>query len=147
MFNSKYQDDSSQSPGFLFIKAYNTWYAEIQKALRIIGLTHPQFVILTVTAYFQNHGENPTQKMVADHSSIDVMTTSQVLRLLEKKQYIQRKQHPTDTRAKIIVLLDAGREKVNQGVPLIEKIDAVYFGRLDSELPRFMNSLQRLCSD
>lgn len=146
MFNSKYQKDSSQSPGLLFIKAYNKWYTEVQKALRIIDLTHPQFVILTVTAYFQSHGQSPTQKMVADHSSIDVMTTSQVLRLLEKKQYIQRRQHPTDTRAKIIVLLDAGREKVNQGVPLIEEIDDIYFGSLQSDLTGFINSLHKLCS-
>lgn len=146
MFNSKYQCDSSQSPGFLFIKAYNKWYTEIQKALHVINLTHPQFVILTVIAYFQSLGQNPTQKMVADHSAIDVMTTSQVLRLLEKKQYIERRQHPIDTRAKIVVLLDAGREKVNQGVLLIEKIDDTYFGKLQSDLPGFMKSLYRLCS-
>lgn len=146
MFNSKFKNDSSQSPGFLFIKAYNKWYAEVQKALRIIDLTHPQFVILTVTAYFQNHGQNPTQKMVSDHSLIDAMTTSQILRLLEKKQYVQRKQHPTDTRAKIVLLLDAGREKVNQGLPLIEKIDDIYFGSLQSNLSGFMNSLHKLCS-
>jgi DNA-binding MarR family transcriptional regulator len=144
MFNSKYQSDSSKSPGFLFIKAYNKWYAEIQKTLRTIGLTHSQLVILTVIAYFQNQGENPTQKMVADHSSIDVMTTSQIVRLLEKKQYVQRTQHPTDTRAKTILLLDAGREKVNQGIPLIENIDALYFGKLENDLPAFMESLGKL---
>jgi MarR family transcriptional regulator, temperature-dependent positive regulator of motility len=144
MFNSKYQDDSSKSPGFLFIKAYNKWYSEIQRTLHTIGLTHPQLVILTVIAYFQNQGEHPTQKMVSDHSSIDVMTTSQILRLLEKKQYIQRVQHPTDTRAKIIVLLDTGQEKVNQGIPLIENIDALYFGKLKNDLPVFMDFLYKL---
>lgn len=146
MLNSKFKNDSSKSPGFLFIKAYNSWYTEVQKALRIIDLTHPQFIILTVTAYFQNNRERPTQKMVADHASIDVMTTSQILRLLEKKQYIQRKQHPTDTRAKIIVLTESGQEKVNQGLPLIEKIDQLYFGNLESELPYFMKALHKLSS-
>jgi DNA-binding MarR family transcriptional regulator len=146
MFNSRFKNDSSQSPGFLFIRAYNNWYTQIQKALRIIDLTHPQFIILTVTAYLQNHGEKPTQKMVADYSLIDVMTTSQILRLLEKKQYIQRKKHPTDMRAKIILLLDAGQEKVNQGLPLIENIDDTYFGVLQSDMPYFMNSLHKLCS-
>lgn len=146
MFNSKFKNDSSKSPGFLFIRAYNNWYTQIQKALRSINLTHPQFIILTVTAYLQNRGENPTQKMVADHSAIDVMTTSQILKLLEKKQYIQRKQHPTDTRAKIILLLGAGQEKVNQALPLIENIDDIYFGILQSDMTCFTNSLQKLCS-
>lgn len=146
MFNSKFKNDSSKSPGFLFIRAYNNWYTQIQKALRPINLTHPQFIILTVTAHLQNLGEPPTQKMVADHSAIDVMTTSQILKLLEKKQYIQRKQHPTDTRAKVILLLDAGQRKVNQALPLIENIDDIYFGLLKSDIPCFTNSLQRLCS-
>jgi DNA-binding MarR family transcriptional regulator len=146
MINSKFKNDSSKSPGFLFIRAYNNWYTQIQKALRPINLTHPQFIILTVTAYLQNRGENPTQKMIADHSAIDVMTTSQILKLLEKKQYIQRKQHPTDTRAKIILLLDAGQKKVNQALPLIENIDDIYFGVLQSDATCFMDSLQKLCS-
>lgn len=146
MFNSQFKNDSSQSPGFLFIRAYNSWYTQIQKALRIIDLTHPQFIVLTVAAYLQNHGENPTQKMIADYASIDVMTTSQILRLLEKKQFIQRKQHPSDTRAKIIFLLDEGQEKVNQGLPLIEHIDDTYFGALQSDLPCFTKALHKLCS-
>lgn len=146
MFNSRFKNNSSQSPGFLFVRAYNNWYTQIQKALRIVDLTHPQFIILTVTAYLQNRGETPTQKMISDYSSIDAMTTSQILRLLEKKQYIQRKQHPTDTRAKVIFLLDAGQEKVNQGLPLIENIDDTYFGVLQSDMPYFMNLLRKLCS-
>lgn len=146
MFYSKYQEDSSKSPGFLFIKVYNQWYAEIQKALRTIDLTHPQFIILTVIAYFGHHNQNPTQKMVADHSSMDVMTTSQILRLLERKGYIKRKQHPSDTRAKMIILLDSGQQKVSQAVPMIEQIDELFFGELQSDLPEFVKCLHRLCS-
>ena len=146
MFNSQFENDSFESPGFLFIRAYNNWHTQIQKKLRLINLTHPQFVILTVAAYLQHEGRNPTQKMVADYASIDVMTTSQIIRLLEKKKYIQRKQHPQDTRAKMIFILEAGLKKVNQGLPLIEAIDAAYFGSLRSDMPCFMDSLHRLSS-
>ena len=53
-------------------------------------------------------------------------------------------QHPTDTRAKIIFLLDAGRDKVNQGIPLIENIDDLYLGKLSDYLPDFMKYLRKL---
>lgn len=144
MFPSKFKDDSSKSPGLLFIKAYNNWHTQIKKALRPIGLTHPQFVILTVTAYLQSRGENVTQKMIATHSEIDTMTTSQILKLLEKKNLLQRKQHPADTRANVIILLAGGKEKVAQAVPLIEKIDDNFFGVLQSDKTYFMNLLKRL---
>lgn len=144
MFPSKFKDDSSKSTGLLFIKAYNNWHAQIKKALRPIGLTHPQFVILTVTAYLQSRGEKVTQKMIATHSEIDTMTTSQILKLLEKKNLLQRKQHPADTRANVIILLTGGKEKVAQAVPLIEKIDDIFFGVLQSDKTNFMNLLKRL---
>ncbi|WP_084730920.1 MarR family transcriptional regulator [Seinonella peptonophila] len=49
--------------------------------------------------------------MMANHAEIDVMTTSQILKLLEKKQWIERKQHPIDSPAKIIYLTMEGEVK------------------------------------
>ncbi|MEN6383597.1 MAG: MarR family transcriptional regulator [Veillonellales bacterium] len=146
MFPSKFKDNSAKSPGLLFIRAYNNWHTQIKKALRPIGLTHPQFVILTVTAYLQIHCENVTQTMIATQSEIDTMTTSQILRLLEKKKLIHKRQHPSDTRANIIILLAKGQEKIAQAVPLIEKIDDDFFGVLQSDKTYFMDLLKKLSS-
>lgn len=144
MFASKYQQDSAKSPGFLFIKTYNQWYGKIQQTLKKIELTHPQFVLLAVIAYLSHQGIQPTQKMISSHASMDVMTTSQVLRLLEKKAYIKRGPHPADTRAKAICLLPAGEEKINVAVPLIEGVDTAYFGALGRDLSGFTDLLRRL---
>lgn len=144
MFASKYQRDSGESPGFLFIKTYNQWYGKIQKTLKTIELTHPQFVLLAVLAYLTHQGIQPTQKMIASHASMDVMTTSQVLRLLEKKEYIKRQPHPVDTRANMICLLPAGEKKINAAIPLIEKVDTAYFGALGADLSGFTELLRRL---
>jgi len=144
MFSSKFSDDSSKSPGFLFIRAYNAWHTQIKKLLQPLGLTHPQFVVLAVTAYLQNQGENVTQTMIASYSEIDTMTTSQILKLLDKKKLIKKEPHPSDTRANVILLLEEGSHKVSQAVRLIEKFDQEFFGILQSDEKPFMESLKKL---
>ncbi|WP_094604244.1 hypothetical protein SPSIL_036860 [Sporomusa silvacetica DSM 10669] len=142
--STKFKDDSSQSTGLAFIRVYNNWHTQIQKALRPVGLTLPQFVILTVTAYLQSHGQYVTQTMIATESQIDTMTTSQIVRLLEKKNYIIRTKHPKDSRANVIQLKPSGLDKVTLALPLIEKIDDGFFGILESEELYFKSLLQRL---
>ena len=145
MFPSKFKEDSSKSPGFLFIRAYNNWHTHIKKILQPLELTHPQFVVLAVAAYLQNRGEKTiTQAMIAAHSEIDPMTTSQILKLLEKKGLVKKEPHPSDTRANVIILLEAGIQKVSQSIHLIEEFDNNFFGLLHSDEPSFMESLKKL---
>lgn len=98
--------------------------------------------IRSIGAYLHQHVENVTQKMISSHSEIDTMTTSQILKLLEKKNLIQRKLHPTDTRPNIIELLPEG--EVNQAVPLVEKVDEDFFGILKDDESSFIRLLQKL---
>lgn len=144
MFPSKFKNDSSKSPGLLFIRVYNNWHAHIKKILQPLGLTHPQFVVLAVTAYLQNQGENVTQSMIATRSEIDPMTTSQIIKLLDKKKLLKKEPHPTDTRANVICLLEEGIQKVSQSVHLIEEFDHIFFGVLQSDENHFMESLKKL---
>jgi len=144
MFPSKFKNDSSKSPGLLFIRVYNNWHAHIKKILQPLGLTHPQFVVLAVTAYLQNQGEKVTQSMIATHSEIDPMTTSQIVKLLDKKKLLRKEPHPTDTRANVIYLLEEGIQKVSQSVHLIENFDHKFFGVLQSDENHFLESLKKL---
>lgn len=144
MLPSKFSNDSAKSTGFLFIRTYNNWHTQIKKILQPLGLTHPQFVVLTITAYLQNKGEIVTQAMISSYSEIDPMTTSQILKLLEKKNLIQRAPHPADTRAKMILLLEEGIQKVSLAVQLVEEFDHRFFGSLQSGEMLFMESLKKL---
>lgn len=54
-FPSKYKNDSSLSSGFSFIKAYNLWHKKIKERLKVIELTHPQFVVLATIGYLCQH--------------------------------------------------------------------------------------------
>ena len=129
-FNSIYKNDSQQSTGLLFIRAYHKWHGLIKSQLKTIDLTHPQFVALTTLAALLRQQEWVSQTDIARFSDMDVMTVSQIIRLLVKKGLIMREVHPKDSRANIILLTDMGLQKVNQALPLVESIDQAFFGKL-----------------
>ena len=132
-FNSIYKDEYQESTGLLFIRAYHKWHGLIKNKLRTIDLTHPQFVVLTTLAALLRQQEWVSQTDIARFSDMDVMTVSQIIRLLVKKGLIMREVHPKDSRANIILLTDMGLQKVNQALPLVEGIDQTFFGKLGNK--------------
>lgn len=143
-FNSINQDSPERAIGLQFVKVYNIWHNQIKSALKEIDLTHPQFIVLTSLGYLQQSEKEVTQVMVSKISEMDVMTVSQVLRILEKKDLINRGPHSTDTRAKALRLTDTGLVKMNQGLPIVEAIDQIIFGVLGEQESSFQQSLSRL---
>ena len=136
-FNSIYKDEYRKSTGLLFIRTYHKWHGLIKNKLRTIDLTHPQFVVLTTLAALLRQQEWVSQTDIARFSDMDVMTVSQIIRLLVKKGLIMREVHPKDSRANIILLTDTGLQKVNQALPLVEGIDQAFFGKLEDKTEIF----------
>lgn len=143
-FHSQYTDNHQESTGLLFARVYNAWHGRVKKALQKVGLTHPQFIILTSLGYLELQQDLVTQVNLAAFSDMDVMTVSQVLKLLLKKGLVERREHPQDSRAKVVFLTDIGRERMNQALPLVEAIDQTYFGQLGSQVSDFNRLLLKL---
>jgi transcription regulator len=144
LFTSKYKDNSEKSTGLLFMRVYNKWHSIIKKELKKMNLTHPQFVVLASLAYLSQNGNEITQIMISKLAGIDVMTISQILSLLEKQNFVKRKEHSKDTRAKAVILNKKGEEVLQKAVPLVEQIDEVFFGKLDRDEKQFKHFLARL---
>jgi len=143
-FNSIYKDEYKKSTGLLFIRTYHKWHGLIKNKLRTIDLTHPQFVVLTTLAALLRQQEWVSQTDIARFSDMDVMTVSQIIRLLVKKELIMREVHPKDSRANIILLTDMGLQKVNQALPLVESIDQAFFGKLGNKTEILNQLLMKL---
>jgi len=144
LFTSKYKDNSEKSTGLLFMRVYNKWHSMIKKELKKMNLTHPQFVVLASLAYLSQDSDEITQVMISKLSGIDVMTVSQILNLLEKHDFVKRKEHSRDTRAKAVILNKKGEEILQKAVPLIEQIDEIFFKKLDTDEEQFKHFLVRL---
>ncbi|MGL5436972.1 MAG: MarR family winged helix-turn-helix transcriptional regulator [Lachnospiraceae bacterium] len=143
-FPSKYKDNSEGSAGLLFTRAYNKWHGEIKRQLKKLNLTHPQFVVLTSLGYLSQLETEVTQVMLSRISGMDVMSISQIIGTLEKKELITRKEHSKDTRAKTVSITEAGQNILEKAIPIVENIDIVFFGSLETKENIFIELLNSL---
>ncbi|MBF7090148.1 MarR family transcriptional regulator [Flavobacterium sp. ALJ2] len=119
-----------ESSGFLLWQVTNLWQREIKKALEQYNITHSQFVLMASIHWLTLHKQEVTQIILSSHTKIDPMTTSTVLRTLQQKNLITRQEHVTDTRAKIVVLTEIGREITKKAIVTVEAFDKKFFSIL-----------------
>ncbi|MBP9483980.1 MAG: MarR family transcriptional regulator [Negativicutes bacterium] len=143
MKSSKFSS-AQESSGLLFWQVATMWQRTIKKALHTLELSHTQFVLLAVIQQLSEEGRVVTQKEISDYSQVDVMTVSSVLRLLEKRGWINRLAHPTDTRANQIRITIEGEKLVHLAIPLIEGVDEEFFFQEPEKLKEFMTLLTEL---
>ena len=134
-------DKPEESPGFLLWQVTNLWQREIKKALEQSGLTHSQFVLMASIHWLTLNKQEVTQVVLSNHTKIDPMTTSTVLRTLQQKNLIQRQEHLTDTRAKTVVLTTEGKKIIKKAVVTVEKFDAAFFSLPGNSLSELNKSL------
>lgn len=116
-----------ESSGFLLWQVTNLWQREIKKALEQYGITHSQFVLMASIHWLTLHQQEVTQIVLSSHTKIDPMTTSTVLRTLQQKKLIQRQEHATDTRAKLVELTEEGKIIIKKAVVTVETFDREFF--------------------
>lgn len=133
-----------ESSGFLLWQVTNLWQREIKKVLEQYGLTHSQFVLLASIHWFGLHNQEVTQVVLSNHTKIDPMTTSMVLRTLLQKGLVQRREHSTDTRAKIVGLTEEGLAIVKKAVVTVEAFDLAFFNLLGDKVTELNSNLLTL---
>jgi len=137
--------DAELSPGLLLWRVTNAWQAAQRAALRPFDLTHVQFVLLASLSWQQQGDDRPvTQRQLAEHAGADPMMTSQVLRGLEAKGFVERQPHPTDARARALTTTTAGVDLANRANTAVEQVDRDYFAALGADRPAFTRMLAQL---
>jgi len=139
---SEFQE-ADHSPGLLLWQVTNAWQAAQRAALRPFDLTHVQFVLLATLAWHQED-QSLTQRQLAEHARADPMMTSQVLRSLEAKGFVERRPHPTDARARALTATPAGLDLANAANRAVEGVDRDHFAALGEDRPAFVDMLARL---
>ena len=136
--------EASDSTGFLLWQVTMLWRRRVAAALRPHNLTQVQYALLASLLWLSRGESSVTQAILARHAKLDLMMTSQVLRTLEARGLLERKPHPTDTRAKVLTLTRKGRALTYKAVPAVENADRDFFGALEGRLGKFNASLTAL---
>lgn len=86
--------------------AYLSMHRQTNLKVAPFGVTADQFVCLAILA----NEDSITQKELVSRATSDQNTMRAMLVLLENRQLIQRLPHPTDGRARLVILTPKGRE-------------------------------------
>jgi DNA-binding MarR family transcriptional regulator len=133
-----------ESPGFLLWRVTLRWQRAMVAALRPLGLTHVQFVLLASAWWLtQGAGEKPTQRRLAEHAATDPMMTSQVLRILESRGLVTREVDPGDSRALRLAVTENGARLAQEAIRVVEATDAEFFAAAGEREP-VVSLLRRL---
>jgi MarR family transcriptional regulator, organic hydroperoxide resistance regulator len=127
LFSFEKPDDNA---GYLLWQLSMRWQLKMKKGLDTLGITLTQFVLLAALHWLSRTGEIVTQNDLVQHTQIDKMTTSKVLRTLQNKQWITRNEHAQDTRAKIVCLTDTGKAILQKALGIVETVDKRFFSVL-----------------
>ncbi|UAY54775.1 MarR family winged helix-turn-helix transcriptional regulator [Arachidicoccus terrestris] len=130
-------EKAEDSTGFLLWQVTNLWQRMIKQALEPYNLTHSQFVLLAGIHWLTKQMQDITQITLSNHTKIDPMTTSSVLRKLELKKLIERREHSMDTRAKEVVLTNRGLGTAKEAIRVVEQFDHQFFSKLGADIPVF----------
>ena len=132
-------------PGFLLWHAMLEWRRRVTGALAEVDLTYVQFSLLASASYLNHRGPAPSQAELAEHTGMDVMMTSQVVRTLERERLVKRITDKNDARVKRVVLTAKGDGRVSSAVGIVNATTDDVFGLIE-DIDRFKETL-RLVAD
>ena len=127
---TRFAGGPTASPGYLLWCVTLSWQRAVTAALRPLGVTHVQFVVLASAWWLheQGTGTAPSQVELARHAAIDVKMTSQVVRALEAKGLLARDPDPADARTRRLRPTEAGVALARRAVVVVEEADRAFFG-------------------
>lgn len=139
-----YHEQPEESSGFLLWQVSMLWQRKMKRALDKLHLTHTQYVLLAVLAWLSKSNQTVTQVDIAKHSNTDRMMVSKVLRTLQEKGFVNRKEDKTDTRAKNISLSKSGKTILEKAMKIVEETDNSFFSVLQSKEKSFNTDMRKL---
>lgn len=120
-------ESSSDSLGFLLWKTFHVWQRLLRAELADLGITQVQYALLATTSYLSEGSHSPSQQDLSQHTGMDKMMVSEVIRTLEKKGWIERQPNPQDGRAFCLSMTSEGKKLLKQAVPAVENGDDRFF--------------------
>lgn len=137
-------ESPDQSTAYLIVRLANAHQRRVNNDLSPLGLTYSQFILLSGIYWLEYKAEQTTQVALGDLVKFDKSTVSSVLKTLVGKKLVTRREHPVDTRAKILNLSPAGLRLLEKSLPLVHAADKELYEAKGVDLPLLNAMLTKL---
>lgn len=98
------------------------WRVAVDRALAPLGLTHAQYSLMASLYGMGAAGRRPSQRELADHTGLEPLYVSKLVRALVGAGLVTRAGHPDDTRAYQLALTDEGAAITRRAIPVVRDL-------------------------
>lgn len=98
------------------------WRVAVDRELGGLGLTHAQYSLLSSLYGMAADGERPSQRRLADHTGLESLYVSKLVRTLESSGLLQRAKDPDDGRAVQLALTPRGSAITTEAIGLVQEL-------------------------
>jgi DNA-binding MarR family transcriptional regulator len=134
------------SIGIQSYKMNKKWEDCINSILSPFNLNHNQFYTLYYTNELFKMFSYPTQSMIGKEIGLEKMMISKIIVQLENLKMIEKRKHPTDTRANSINLTKKGFDVLQKTTKLNIEFEKDFFSNV-TNLKKFIKNLNNLVND
>ncbi|MFF1478116.1 MarR family winged helix-turn-helix transcriptional regulator [Streptomyces sp. NPDC058301] len=110
------------TPGFLLWRLSMKWRVAVDRALAPLGLTHAQYSLLGSLHGMAADGGRPSQRQLADHTGLEPLYVSKLVRTLESAGLVERTKDPADSRAVQLALTSRGSEATAEAIDVVQEL-------------------------
>ena len=129
--------------GQLFFRLWRASHTQTAAALESIGITTALFAVLN----YLLAGDASNQQEIGTAVGIDPSTMVTLLDQLERAGLAERRPHPQDRRARVVVITPKGRRTVERGRALAREVeDTILQGLASDERRQLMKLLRKALS-
>jgi len=133
--------ENKEDIGYLIWKIIKFWQRGKHRILDEYGITASQMEVMGAIYKRKNDHAEITQILLSLDTDIDPMTISTIIRNLQKKGLITRKESETDTRARVVELTENGNQLFQKALDKVKKEHNHLFRNVDKEILRTQLSI------
>lgn len=134
-------------PGFLLWRVSKLWQQKLEFTFEDLGLSHTQAILLINIVRLKQEENTVTQIMLAEITYVDPVTTSQAIKVLEKKKLIKRITAKNDKRAYNILPTEKGIQMTKEAIQRLPEVQKTFFQPISEDIENFITSLQKLLKE
>lgn len=142
--HKKNDEGKASQLGYHCWELSNLWQRKMREVLEPLGLTHVQLLLLKSLSELEVLKKHATQVDIAKHANCDKMMVSKVLRDLEKKKLLKRKNYHLDARAKILTLTDTAKPILAEALTKFDAANDYFFQSLSNKQAQLEKRVKKL---